>query len=65
MIFKPIPDNLRCVTVDARYITVAKTKDGVYRAFVTDSEYIQRNVIEPATNDCEVHVFVSDENENM
>ena len=65
MIFKPIPDNIRCATVDARYITVAKMKDGRYRAFVTDSEYIQRNVIEPATDEYEAHTFVSDENENM
>ena len=51
MRFKPVPDNIRCATVEAKYIVVAEQEGGSYRAYITDSEYIYDHVIMPALQD--------------
>lgn len=53
MKFKPVPDNIRCATIDAKYIVIAQ-KDvpcGSYRAYVTDSDYVYDHIIMPALED--------------
>ena len=63
MKFKPVPDNIRCATIDANYIVIARKDmpDGspMYRAYVTDSDYIQDHVILPALEDCEKVIYMS------
>ena len=62
MKFKPVPDNIRCATIDAKYIVVARkdTPDGspMYRAFVTDSDYIYDHVILPALEEHEKVIYM-------
>ena len=48
MRFKPIPDNIRCATVDAKYIVIEHKGENAFRAYVTDSDYIYDHVIMPA-----------------
>lgn len=63
MKFKPVPDNIRCATIDAKYIVIARKDmpDGmpIYRAYVTDSDYIQDHVILPALEDCATVTYCS------
>ena len=51
MKFKPVPDNIRCATVEAKYIVVAEQDGGSYRAYITDSDYIYDHVIMPSLAD--------------
>lgn len=53
MKFKPVPDNIRCATIDAKYIVIAQkdSPNGSYRAYVTDSDYVYDHIIMPALED--------------
>ena len=57
MKFKPVPDNIRCATVEAKYIVVAEQENGSYRAYITDSEYIYDHVIMPALQDVKIFTY--------
>ena len=59
MRFKPVPDNIRCATVEAKYIVVAEQESGSYRAYVTDSDYVYDHVIMPALEDCATVTYCS------
>lgn len=61
MKLKPVPDNIRCATIDAKYIVIAQQKspNGSYRAYVTDSDYIYDHVIMPALEDCATVTYCS------
>ena len=58
MRFKPIPDSVRCATIEAKCITVVKdAKSDKWRVFVTDSDYVQTSIVEPSIEDLEAHIF--------
>lgn len=61
MRFKPVPDNIRCATIDAKYIVIAQkdVPNGSYRAYVTDSDYIYDHVIMPALEEHEKVIYMS------
>ena len=61
MKFKPVPDNIRCATIDAKYIVIAQkdVPNGSYRAYVTDSDYIYDHVIMPALEECATITYCS------
>lgn len=61
MRFKPVPDNIRCAAVDAKYIVIAQkdNPNGSYRAYITDSDYIYDHVIMPALEDCATVTYCS------
>lgn len=61
MKFKPVPDNIRCATVEAKYIVVAEQKGRSYRAYITDSDYIYDHVIMPALQDVETFTYCTPE----
>lgn len=61
MRFKPIPDSIRCASIDARWITVVKMRSGEYRAFATDSDYVQHAIVEPGIEELEAHIFYNED----
>lgn len=62
MRFKPIPDSIRCATLEAKYLTVAKI-NGRYVIYVTDTSYVQDHIVIPSVQDFEYAVYESiDEN---
>lgn len=52
MRFKPIPDSVRCATLEAGILVVARV-DGAYKVYATDSDYVLDHIIEPALEDAE------------
>lgn len=61
MKFKSVPDNIRCATIDAKYIVIAQkdSSNGSYRAYVTDSDYVYDYIIMPALEDCATITYCS------